>query len=298
MMRFNVTFIFGFMMAGGVITYGLFAEVGQYSLAVFAHPTALAIVVGGSFACALMNLPVKQLYRVIMRTFFALKYPKDDFIGTIQTIVSVSQSLTRDPFYLEQAKNNIRNTMLTDGIQLINMGFKSEDIRRFLEVRREQNEVSLNQCASFYFSLAKLGPALGLVGTLIGLVILLYYHMGGGDVQKIGGSMGIALTATLYGVGLANLIFAPLSEYMTMSAENSILLDTLVIEGVVFIKEKRNPAFMIQALKSYLPREDFDKLEFIIQKTIDAMRAGNKNQANAKTKQGDQTDQPDPGKVA
>ncbi len=273
MKRANLTFVMGVLVSISVITYGLLAEVGAFSLKVFMHPTALAIVVGGSLGCALMSMPVKLLGRVIARTYYAVRYPKDDFLVTIRAVMQVSIGLSKDPFYLETAQGQIQNVMLQDGLQLMNMGFKSDDIRRFLEVRREQNEQGLNQCAILYFGLAKLGPALGLVGTLIGLVILLYYHMGAGDVQKIGGSMGVALTATLYGVGLANLVFGPLSEHMTLVAEQSFLLDTLVIEGVIFIKEKRQPVYMIQALKSYLPREDFQALETIMQETMEATKA-------------------------
>jgi chemotaxis protein MotA len=106
----------------------------------------------------------------------------------------------------------------------------------------------------------------------MGLVILLYYHMGGGNIDKVASSMGVALTATLYGVGMANLFFGPLAEYMQSMAEKSFLLDTLVIEGAVLIKERKHPVFLVQALKSYMPREDFERFDALIRDEISASR--------------------------
>lgn len=271
-MRPNLAFVIGALAAVGVLTSAVLTEVGGKSVAVFVHPVAIAIVFGGSVACALMSVSFRDLLRIMQRTYFAIRYPKNDFIGTIREVVRVSIGASKDVLYLERAEGEIKNAMLRDGIQLMNMGFKAEDVRRFLEVRREQNEHGFNQCSILYFGLAKLGPALGLVGTLIGLVVLLYYHMGGGDVARVASSMGVALTATLYGVGVANLIFGPLSEYMAHTSEKAYLLDTLVIEGAVLIKERRYPLYLIQALKSYVPREDYEAVEAVLREEAQAVR--------------------------
>jgi|GEM_PF-1523312 len=290
MRRINTAFITGALLALGIIYFALKFELGPNSIMIFLNPVALAIVVGGTFSCAMMSVPFKDFWRILERTYYAVRYPKTDFLGTAAQVVRLSVGANRDVLHLEKAEGSVQNVMLKDSIQLINMGFKGEDLRRFMEVRREQNESSLNQASIFYFSLSKLGPALGLVGTLIGLVILLYYHMGGGNIDKVASSMGVALTATLYGVGLANLIFGPLAEYMQLSAEKSFLLDTLVIEGVVQIKERKHPVYLVQALKSYMPREDFAAFDDLIRAEISSPRmstAGTdaaSDQAKAKAK--------------
>jgi chemotaxis protein MotA len=270
--RPNFAFIVGAFLAIGILAFAVLSEIAGRSVAVFVHPVALAIVVGGSVACALMSTSLKDLGRILQRTYYAVRYPRNDFIGTIREIVRLNIGTNKDVLFLERVEGTVENAMLKDAVQLMNMGFKADEIRRFLEVRREQNEHGVNQCSILYFGLAKLGPALGLVGTLIGLVVLLYYHMGGGNVEKVASSMGVALTATLYGVGLANLLFGPLSEYMQHTAEKAYLLDTLVIEGAVLIKERRYPVYLLQALKSYVPREDFEAVEAVMRLEVQQAR--------------------------
>ena len=282
----NLGFIAGAVFGTGILISAVLSEVADKSTAVFVHPVAVAIVFGGSIAAALMSVATKDLFRIIQRTYYAVRYPRHDFVGTIREIVRVNVGANKDVLFLEKADSLVQNAMLKDAIQLMNMGFKSEDIRRFLEVRREQNEQAFNQCSVLYFGMAKLGPALGLVGTLIGLVVLLYYHMGGGNVEKVASSMGVALTATLYGVGLANLLFGPLSEYMHYTAEKAYALDTLVIEGAVLIKERRYPVYLLQALKSYVPREDYEAVEAVMQEevqmgSINASKASKEGEAAA-----------------
>ena len=176
--------------------------------------------------------------------------------------------------------------MLRDGLALISMGYKSEDIRRLLEIKKEQNEASLGECSVFYYSMAKMGPAFGLLGTLLGLIIMLYYHMSSGNMEKIASSMGIALTATLYGVGVANLVLSPLADYLQYNAENCAKQDSMVIEAVVQIKERRHPVYLLQALKAYMPREDYPAVDRIMQAELlrqdgDGKKKGGGSQAAA-----------------
>lgn len=268
MRRINLSIILGIVAGAAIIVAAIVMEIRGDSPAVFFHPVAALIVLGGSIACSLIFSPASELWRIAKRTYYSVKYPKTDYLQTIRDIVRLSVGVTKDVMYLEKVEPTIKNVMFRDGLQLIIMGFKGDDIRRFLEVRRDQNEFSVNQCSVLYFNLAKLGPALGLVGTLLGLVVLLYYHMGGDNIEQVASSMGVALTATLYGVAFANLVFGPLSEYMQFVAEKGILLDTLIIEGTIMIKERKHPIFLAQALKSYIPREDFAAVDEIMKQEL------------------------------
>jgi chemotaxis protein MotA len=272
--RINKTLLFGLLLGLGLIAAAILLEIGSNSAIVFFHPVGMMIVFGGTLAASFISLPMRELGRVTSRTYYAIKAPKDDFVQTLRDIIRVSVGLNKDVLYLEKIDANVRHAMLRDALQLIAMGFKGEDIRRLLEIKREQNESSYSQCSAFYFSIAKMGPAFGLLGTLVGLIILLYYHMGNGNFDKVASSMGVALTATLYGVGLANLVFGPLAEYMQYTAEKGEILDKLVIEGAVLLKERRHPIYLVQSLKSYLPREDYTAIEGIVKQELSAGRTG------------------------
>lgn len=193
-------------------------------------------------------------------------------IGTLRDILRVSIGINKDVLYLEKLDAEVGNIMFRDGLSMVAMGFKGDDIRRLLEIKKEQNEASLSQCSVLFFNISKMGPAFGLLGTLVGLVILLYYHMGAGNMEKVASSMGVALTATLYGVGLSNLVFQPLAEYLQYNTERGAALDAMVIEGVVQIKERRHPIYLAQTLKAYVPREDYVDIDRIMQQEMAASK--------------------------
>jgi chemotaxis protein MotA len=92
------------------------------------------------------------------------------------------------------------------------------------------------------------------LGTLLGLIALLYFQMASQDMSRIASSMGVALTATLYGVSLSNLIFGPLGEYLHSCAQKSARLDEIVLDGALMLRERRGPVYMLQSLRVSLPR--------------------------------------------
>jgi chemotaxis protein MotA len=278
--RLNRSLIFGFLFGIVAIAVAISKEIDGMSAAVFFHPVGIIAVFGGIIATALISAPVSELSRIFMRTYYVIAYPRNNFMPTLREALRVSVGLNRDSQYLETNSDSVKNVMLKDGLAFLAMGYKTEDIRKFLEVKRDQNESSLGECSVFYYSMAKMGPAFGLLGTLIGLIILLYYHMSSGNMDKIASSMGIALTATLYGVGVANLIFSPLADYLQYNAERGAMQDTLIVEAVIQIKERRHPVYLLQALKSFVPREDYAEVDSLMQSEI--LRADNANVAPKK----------------
>ncbi len=265
MKRLNRSLIFGFLFGITVIVAAISREIDGMSAMVFFHPVGLMAVFGGITAASLISAPLSELKRIFSRTYYAILYPRNDYMPTLREAIQISIGLNRDSQYLEINADKIRNAMIKDGLSFVSMGYKTEDIRKFLEIKRDQNEASLGECSVFYYSMAKMGPAFGLLGTLVGLIILLYYHMSAGNMDKIASSMGIALTATLYGVGVANLVFSPLADYMQYNSERGALQDTMIVEAVVQIKERRHPVYLLQCLKSYMPREDYAEIDRMMQ---------------------------------
>lgn len=261
MRRANKSLLIGLTFGVMLITGAIAHEINGLSAAVFIHPVAIMIVFGGCIASAAISVPLVDLGRILKRTYYCIFHPKNNFTPALQEIVRISVGVNRDVLFLEKELQSVRNAMLYDGLNLISMGFKTEDIKRFMDIKRDQNEVALAECSLLYFSIAKMGPAFGLLGTLVGLIILLYYHMGEGNMEKVASSMGVALTATLYGVGLANMVFSPLADYLQYNAERGAQIDSMIIEAIVQIKERRHPVYLMQALKAYLPREDYPMLE-------------------------------------
>lgn len=265
MRRTNRSLIFGLLFGIIAIAAAIFVEIDGMSPRVFFHPVGIVAVFGGLVATALISAPWHQLRRIFERTWYTIIYPRNNYLPNLRESLWVSIGLSRDSQFIEMNAGQVKNVMLRDGLSLISMGYKTEDIRRLLDVKKDQNETSLGECSVFYYSLAKMGPAFGLLGTLIGLIIMLYYHMSSGNMEKIASSMGIALTATLYGVGVANLILSPLADYLQYNAEHCAMQDNMIIEAVIQIKERRHPVYLLQALKSYMPREDYAEVDRLLQ---------------------------------
>jgi len=268
MKRTNRSLIFGFLFGISAIAGSIMFEIDGMSARVFFHPVGIVAVFGGIIATALISSPFLQLKRIFERTWYVILYPRNNYIASLRESLWVSIGLSRDSQFLELEGQKVQNAMLRDGLALVTMGYKSEDIRRLLEIKKDQNEASLGECSVFYYSMAKMGPAFGLLGTLVGLIIMLYYHMSSGNMDKIASSMGIALTATLYGVGVANLILSPLADYLQYNSEHCAMQDSMLIEAVVQIKERRHPVYLLQALKSYMPREDYPEIDRIMQSEL------------------------------
>ncbi|MEI8027154.1 MAG: MotA/TolQ/ExbB proton channel family protein [Pseudomonadota bacterium] len=264
MRKANLSIVIGLLIGIVSIITAIATEVTGSQAAVFLHPVGLIVVFGGILGSALISSPSKETYRILRRTYFTITRPKDDFMPVFKEAVAFSIGINRDSMYLENNLDTVKNAMLKDGLSLILMGYKQDDIRRFLEIKQEENESSLGQCSVFYFGLAKMGPAFGLIGTLVGLIILLYFNMSTGNMDKVASSMGIALTATLYGVMFANLFFSPLADYMQYSAEMVMKQDSLVIEAIMQIKDRKHPVYLAQALKCYLPRDDYREIDTIM----------------------------------
>jgi len=263
--RTNRSLIFGLLFGVIAISTAIFVEIDGMSARVFFHPVGMVAVFGGLIATALISAPLHHMKRILQRTWYVVLYPRNNYLPNLRESLWVSIGLSRDSQFIEMNSAKVQNTMLRDGLSLISMGYKSEDIRRLLEVKKDQNETSLGECSVFYYSMAKMGPAFGLLGTLVGLIIMLYYHMSSGNMEKIASSMGIALTATLYGVGVANLILSPLADYLQYNAEQCAMQDNMIIEAVLQIKERRHPVYLLQALKAYMPREDYADVDKLLQ---------------------------------
>ena len=269
MRSLNKTLLFGLVFGVLIIAAAIATEIEGSSPRVFFHPVGIMIVFGGTIASALISQPLREIGRVFKRTYFAIRYPRDTFDSTIRELIRVCSGVNKDILFMEKQRGEeTKNAMFRDGLALISMGFKADEIRKLMDIKRQTNENSLAQCAVMYFNMAKIGPAFGLLGTLVGLIVLLYYHMGGGNMDKVASSMGVALTATLYGVGLANLVFQPLAEYMQFTAERGAALDEMIVEATVQIRDRRHPILLAQVLKVYMPREDYPEVEAIIREEL------------------------------
>lgn len=210
-----------------------------------------AIVFGGSVAAALISFPIQNLLgvaKVVRNCFFTKSRDPHDLIFDMVKYAEVAR---RDGILaLENVTAGIRDPFLVSGIQMAVDGTDPDLIDKILMSDLEAVEARHAEGKALFDNIGKFAPAFGMIGTLIGLVIMLQNM---NDPSKIGPGMAVALLTTLYGAVLANLFALPMAEKLGLRSREEVLLKMVVIKGVMAIQSGDNPRIVEQKLKTFLP---------------------------------------------
>lgn len=218
---------------------------------VYIDVPSVLIVVGGTLGIILMNWPLNKVLNVmsvVMKTFL---FKADSPADLIFKLVDFSQRARRDGILaLESAEEEVTDLFLKKGIRLAVDGTEPEVIKTILETDLSYMQDRHKEGAAVLESMAAFAPAMGMIGTLIGLVAMLQTMS---DPSSIGPAMAVALLTTFYGALIANLFAAPLAgKLKTRSAEETMLKE-IMIAGIMAIQSGDNPRIVEQKLNAYLP---------------------------------------------
>ncbi len=219
------------------------------SLMLFINAPAVIIVVGGTTAATLIKFPLKTFlsaFKVAMRAF---RSKADDPNKLIREALKLSQ-VARKSGLLALENQKIGNPFLKQGIQLAVDGNPPEFVRKALnqdiDLAIERHETGQH----IFRAIGESAPAMGMIGTLIGLVQMLSNM---DDPKQIGPAMAVALLTTLYGAIIANAFALPIAEKLSLRSKEERLNKSLIIETITAIQEGLNPRVMETLLKTYLP---------------------------------------------
>jgi chemotaxis protein MotA len=248
----NLSTLFGIVSAIAVMTTAILTS--SKSIGIFLDFHGILIVFGGTAAAALLCFPVRfyiQIGKVLTNKYLKNHIVKYETV--ITEIVDLARGYRENPEYFKTKVKNIKNPFLMDALQLIIQGGVSEDTLDEILVKRAQTLTKrYEQDVGVFKTLAKFPPAFGLMGTTLGMITLLQ-QLGGKDAQKmLGPAMAIGLVATFYGLILANLVFIPISENLTMLNHQDEAIRTIVIDGLRLVRKKEHPKIVEEHLKSYL----------------------------------------------
>jgi|TARA_Y100001968_G_C19440824_1_gene762422 chemotaxis protein MotA len=224
---------------------------------------SIFIVLGGTIAATAVAFPMKEVLRILGLISMVFKKPRYILPQIIEDVVKISEECRAGEGQLVKKIDKIKNFFLKDGIQFIIDDLKIDEIVELMEKRefyRNEREI---QEANLMNKMGVFAPAFGLVGTLIGLVFMLFamgnQEAGTSAATSLGSAMGIALITTFYGAVLANLIFIPFSEKIKSRNSASSLESAIIIEGIKMIYEKKHPIIVREHLNSYLPPRERTK---------------------------------------
>ncbi|MFZ7104601.1 MAG: flagellar motor protein [Peptococcaceae bacterium] len=244
--------IFGIVLLAGAILI-------QGSLNAFWSVSSLMIVLGGTMAATLINYPLQQVISTIKVIRIAFRNHSSEPGEIIATLVTFAEKARREGLLaLEAEAETIDEAFLKKGIELIVDGTDPELVRNIMETDLTFIEERHKQGAQIFENMGGSAPAFGMLGTLIGLIMMLRNLE---DPSTIGPGMAVALITTFYGSLFANLIFLPIAGKLKIRSSEEILNKELMLEGILSIQAGENPRIVAEKMKSFLNPIDRKKLD-------------------------------------
>ena len=259
--------LIGLLAGLGIILIGIIQSGGK--LYWFFNFNSLLIVLGGTFAATMVNLPLRavgNIFNVLQNVFRGEDY---DYIGIIEEIVQKAQKARKDGLLsLEADLPTMRDGFFKNGIELAINERESSRLRTFLNL--EMNNISSRHVAGqeMFLYMASYAPAFGMLGTVLGLIIMMNNFSSGSDGMEITASydvaerfadllsgMGLALITTFYGVFMANMIFLPIGGKLKRRSENEMMLKSIVVEGIISIHAREHPILIKEKLMTFAPSQ-------------------------------------------
>jgi len=214
----------------------------------FIDTQSLLIVLGGSLFIVMANFPLQQFFAtgkvVVKAFFFKIEHPQE----LIDSAVEMADSARKGGFLaLEEAE--IPNPFFRKGVDMLVDGHDAEVVKHTLSKDISMSFTRHEEGARFFKILADVAPAMGMIGTLIGLVAMLANM---DDPKAIGPAMSVALLTTLYGAFLANVIAIPIANKLVLRAEQEKLNRQLILDAILGIQDGQNPRVIEGLLRNYL----------------------------------------------
>lgn len=246
--------ILGLIICGVLIVFGITFERGTgfvfSKLENFWDIPSILITIGGTFTCVLASNSMKDFVKGIKSFVFILKEPKVDEAAVIHQIIDLSNIARKEGLLaLEESANSLEDDFMKKGILLIVDGTDPELVRNILETELVNIDARHKKLIGFWKQVGAMGPAWGMIGTLIGLINMLKNMS---DPDTIGPNMSVALVTTLYGSMLANWISSPVATKLSTNNDIEIMMKEVMVEGLLSIQAGENPRVIEEKLKSFL----------------------------------------------
>lgn len=218
----------------------------------FVDLPGLGIVLVGTAAATFIAYPLREVVRVFRLIGTIVRNERLYTDRDLEDLVEISRIwMQGDIRAVEAALERVANPFLRNGVQLVIDNVPEEDILDLLQWRIARMKAKEHAEAQLFRVMAGFAPAFGMLGTLVGLVNLLFL-LGDGDMTAIGRQMAMALMTTFYGVLLANLVFKPVAVKLERRTEQRLVLLNTIMQGISMMSQKRSPAMMRETLNAFV----------------------------------------------
>jgi chemotaxis protein MotA len=246
----DLSTVFGFLLAWGAVIFSMW-HCTEGHLDAYAKPAEVFLVFGGSLGAAMLSMPLHTVTNAVgyIKKFLFNKEAHIEHV--ISEMVQYAETARRDGVLaLESVAREAPDAFLRRGLQLTIDGTDPEIIERILRIEVDAMVERHKHGKHFFGTLAKFGPGFGLMATLIAQVAM--FRSLGGDASVIGAALAVALTGTLYGCMLQNLVAGPISEKLALRSHEEAFAKEIILQGVLSIQAGNNPRVVEMQLLSFL----------------------------------------------
>jgi chemotaxis protein MotA len=253
----DIATVIGIVMGIGLVAGAIMMK---ESIVAFMDPASAAVVVGGTAAAALVSFPLRNVIRIIAvvrKAFFSRPVNPVDYVTTLVRLAEVAR---RDGILSLESHLSEGNydPFLTQGLQMAIDGQDPAVIEAALEQEIETVIERHSSGKALFENIGKYAPAFGMIGTLIGLVIMLKNM---DDPENLGPAMAVALITTFYGSLIANLFALPIADKLALRSNQEVAGKLLIVRGVMSIQAGDNPRIVQQKLLAFLDNKQRRRLE-------------------------------------
>ena len=240
--------VLGLLLGVVAIVGGQLLEGG--SVGSLSQPTALLIVLGGTMGAVMLQSPYATFMRGVRMVRWVWYPPVVDYRLLIKQISNWSQVSRREGLLaLENVIGQLKDDFARKGLQLLVDGAEPERLREVLEVEISTFEEVMKLSARIWEAAGGYSPTIGIMGAVLGLIHVMENLT---DPSKLGAGIAVAFVATIYGVGLANLVFLPMANKLKSHINRQVVQREMIVDGLVGIANGDNPRIIESRLQGYV----------------------------------------------
>ena len=254
----DIATIVGILLGIGSILGGILLMTPD--LGMFGSVSSFAIVFGGMIASVSVAFPLQEVMKLGAAMGAVFKGSKQRLGDEVDGAVEVAETARKGVADLESKVSSIDNPFFRDGVQMVIDGMAIEELTDILSTRIDYRESRERTQADLFKNMGVMSPAWGMIGTLIGLVVMLS-GFGEGGTDTLGAGMSAALITTFYGAVLANLFFLPMSAKILTRVAFHSTQQSLYLEACRLIHQKKHPIIVREKLNSYIPPKEWKREE-------------------------------------
>lgn len=239
----------------GLVLLVMMAGTGL-AMNVFWQTPSLLLVLGGSVLATLVAFPVRRAQTLAGILRQAFSKPAGDTEEVVATVVVLSEAARRSGMLsLEEPVSRIEDRFLQRALRMAIDGLDAATIEEVMRSEMEGIDLRHTYGKGLLESMGRFAPVFGMIGTLIGLVVMLGQM---NDPSRIGPGMAVALLTTLYGLVIANVFCLPLARKLAHQSSDELLLKTIALRGVLALQAGDHPRIVEQKMRAYLPEGQND----------------------------------------